>query len=93
VSKYQWEKHSASFICKGLAKIRDEQGRTTQDVADLLGVSEETIRKYENGKLAPTLETLFRYLALLEPDQAASLTGHLSKAVRRPKKRRLKAAS
>src|SRR4051794_10230702 len=93
LSKYQWEKHTASFMCKGLANIREEQGWTTHGVADVLGVSEETIRKYENGKLEPSLETLIRYVALLEPEEAASLTAHLAKAARRPKNRRLTAAS
>ena len=40
-----------------IAELRKEKGLTLQQVADAIGVGNNTISRYENGKREPKLET------------------------------------
>jgi transcriptional regulator with XRE-family HTH domain len=43
-----------------IAELRKEKGLTLQQVADAIGVGNNTISRYENGKREPKLETWFK---------------------------------
>ena len=43
-----------------LRKLRDEAGITQKQLADAIGVSQQSINKYENHNIEPDIETLIR---------------------------------
>lgn len=43
-----------------IAELRKEKGVTLQQVADAIGVGNNTVSRYENGKREPKLETWFK---------------------------------
>jgi len=55
-----------------LRKIRNKLKMTLEDVSELSGVNEETIRRIENGKVIPKLETL-EFLSLTYKQDISSL--------------------
>lgn len=43
-----------------LKKLREESGITQKQLADAIGVSQQSINKYENHNIEPDIETLIR---------------------------------
>lgn len=46
-------------IAVRLRELREEAGKSQQDIADILGISRPAYTFYETGKRAPTSENLF----------------------------------
>lgn len=47
-------------MLKTLKKLREESGITQKQLADHIGVSQQSINKYENHNIEPDIETLIR---------------------------------
>lgn len=47
-------------MLKNLRKLRDEAGVTQKQLADAIGVSQQSINKYENHNIEPDIRTLIR---------------------------------
>ena len=47
-------------MLKNLRKLRDENGVSQKALADAIGVSQQSINKYENHNIEPDIETLTR---------------------------------
>lgn len=45
-------------MVKNLKKLRMEQGVSQQQLADFIGVSQQSVNKYENHNVEPDIETL-----------------------------------
>lgn len=54
------------FVGDRLAEARLARGISATDFADLVGVSVQSISKYENGKTTPKLDVLFRMAEVLK---------------------------
>lgn len=48
------------FILKKLKLLRDEAGISQQALANAIGVSQQSVNKYENHKIEPDIDTLIR---------------------------------
>ena len=46
------------FLVANLKKLRSEYNISQQQLADVIGVSQQSINKYENHKIEPDIETL-----------------------------------
>lgn len=53
-------------IGDNMRNIRKRKGMTLQQLADILGCSQQNISQYESGKRTPKLETLQKMAAALE---------------------------
>jgi len=53
-------------ISKNLKKIRMDRGWTQQQMADVLFVTRQTVSNWENGKVMPDIDTLFRIAEKLD---------------------------
>ena len=47
-------------MLKHLRKLREESGISQKTLADAIGVSQQSINKYENHNIEPDIETLIR---------------------------------
>ncbi len=47
-------------MLKNLKKLREESNITQKQLADIIGVSQQSINKYENHNIEPDIETLIR---------------------------------
>ena len=47
-------------MLENLKKLREEAGITQKGLADAIGVSQQSINKYENHNIEPDIETLMR---------------------------------
>lgn len=47
-------------MLKNLKALRDESGITQKQLAEAIGVSQQSINKYENHNIEPDIETLIR---------------------------------
>lgn len=47
-------------MLKNLRKLREESGISQKALADAIGVSQQSINKYENHNIEPDIETLIR---------------------------------
>lgn len=47
-------------MLKNLRTLRDETGITQKQLADAIGVSQQSINKYENHNIEPDIETMIR---------------------------------
>lgn len=52
---------SKEEMSRKLKKVREKNGLTQQELADILQISWKQISKYETGKAMPTLPTLMAY--------------------------------
>lgn len=48
------------FFKKKLKNLRVSSNKTQKDLAELLGITERTIRKYEAGSMQPSTENLIK---------------------------------
>lgn len=62
-------------MLSNLKLLRDERGVSQKEVADLLGVTQPMITKYENGTIEPDLRTL-KYLADYFETSVDFIIGH-----------------
>lgn len=51
---------------KSIKECREEKGLTQEQVADLVGLSQETISQYENGARTPNVITAKKIANVLE---------------------------
>ncbi len=51
-----------------IKEIRKQKGLTQKQLGDLCGIADSNIRKYENGKQNPKIETLLKIATALECD-------------------------
>ena len=47
-------------MLKNLKKLREETGITQKQLAELIGVSQQAINKYENHNIEPDIQTMIR---------------------------------
>lgn len=47
-------------MLENLKKLREEAGVTQKQLADVIGVSQQSVNKYENHNIEPDIETLIR---------------------------------
>lgn len=47
-------------MLKNLRKLRDETGITQKQLAEAIGVSQQSINKYENHSIEPDIDTMVR---------------------------------
>ena len=53
-------KQGKIYMLKNLRVLRESRGYTQQQVADMVGVSQKSIQKYETTKYEPDIKTLIR---------------------------------
>ncbi len=64
-------------MIENLKLLRKEKGISQQQLADIIGVTQQSINKYENHKIEPDIDTLIR-LASFFDTSIDYLVGHSS---------------
>ncbi len=58
-----------------LRQVRKSLGRTQQEMADILGVSKQTLLRYEKGQREPEISFLYRFIESTKSNAAYVLMG------------------
>lgn len=64
-------------MIENLKLLRKEKGISQQQLADIIGVTQQSINKYENHKIEPDIDTLIK-LAVFFDTSVDYLVGHSS---------------
>lgn len=64
-------------MIENLKLLRKEKGISQQQLADIIGVTQQSINKYENHKIEPDIDTLIK-LAVFFDTSVDYLIGHSS---------------
>lgn len=72
-----YESKGVIYVVKNLRKFRLDWGISQQKLADIVGVSQQSINKYENHKVEPDIDTLIKFADFFGVTLDA-LTGHES---------------
>ncbi len=60
----EFELNEKMIIANKFKELRIKEGWTQTQIAEQVGVSFQTIQKYENGKITPNLEIIYKYSTL-----------------------------
>ena len=72
-----FELDERKIIATKMKDLRLKEGWTQNQLAELIGVSFQTIQKYENGKITPNLEIIYKYSTVFSLKAGYFLTGVL----------------
>ena len=72
-----FELDERKIIATKMKDLRLKEGWTQNQLAELIGVSFQTIQKYENGKITPNLEVIYKYCTVFSLKGGYFLTGVL----------------